>query len=308
MNLRSIDLNLLLVFDAIAAEGNQTRAANKLGMSQPAMSNALTRLRAALDDPLFLRTTQGMVPTPRARQLIAPVRQALDLIQGGLKQARRKDYFDCSASTRTIVFSVEDYGDTVIVPRFIDWLTQVAPSMSLRVLREPSSMTLSKKLSDGSLDMAIRYLRPGDGDLRTRQLMMDEFVCLVRHDHPQVGDNLTLNQYLSLSHVVYGRLGRKGAGSSAVDRALERLGASRKILLQVPGFHSMPAVVRDTDLICTLPRRLAMTYAHAFHLRVLRPPLELPLLPVYLVWNRSIERDPAHEWIRNSVYELCQRL
>lgn len=272
------------------------------------MSNALSRLRAALDDQLFLRTSKGMMPTPRARQLIPRIRQALDLMQSGLEHAKRQDRFDGSASSRVIVISVEDYSDTVFIPRFIDWMTQAAPSMKLRVLREPSQTILSNKLQNGGVDLAMTYVRPRIGGLQTRRLMLDEYVCMVREDHPQVGETLSLNQYLALSHVVYGRLGYKGLGSSPVDVVLKRLGKSRQIPLQVPGFLSMPGVVRETDLICTLPRRLANLYAETFRLRVLAPPFDLPPLSVYLAWDRSYERDPTHEWIRQSICELSHRL
>lgn len=308
MNLRSIDLNLLTVFDAIMAEGNQSRAANRLGMSQPAMSNALSRLRAALDDPLFVRTSQGMTPTPRARALAAPVRQALDLVQAGLERTRRDDTFDYSSSTRSVVIVVDDYGDTVIMPRFMDWLMQTAPGVRVRVRREPAGAVLSKKLSDGSVDLAIQYFRARDGELRVRQLMGEEFVSMVRQDHPTVGDSLSLAQYLALPHVVFGRLGRKGIRNSIVDRELRRLGLTRHIALQVPGFQSMPIIVRNTDFVCTLPRRMAQAYAHHFRLKTLKTPLDLPPLPLYMAWSKSMDRDPAHQWLRESVYDLCRRL
>lgn len=308
MNLRSIDLNLLAVFDAIAAEGNQSRAANRLGMSQPAMSNALARLRTALDDPLFVRTAQGMTPTARARALAAPIRQALDLIQGGLERAKRDDSFDFGASTRTIVIVVEDYGDSVIVPRLMDWLMQTAPGMRVRLRRDPSGTALSKKLSDGSVDIAVQYVRARDGELHARHLLEEELVSMVREDHPTIGDSLSLAQYLAVPHVVFGRLGSQGIKNSIVDRELKRLGLARSIALQVPGFQSMPIIVRNTNFICTLPRRMAQAYAHYFRLKTLKTPLELPPLPLYLVWSKSMDRDPAHRWLRNAVHELCRRL
>ncbi|RPH65221.1 MAG: LysR family transcriptional regulator [Burkholderiales bacterium] len=308
MNLRSIDLNLLTIFDAILAEGNQSRAANKLGMSQPAMSNALARLRATLDDPLFVRTAQGMTPTSRARALAAPIRQALDLVQAGLERTKRGDKFDYSSSTRSVVIAVEDYGDSVIMPRFMDWLMQTAPGVRVRIRRDPAGAALSKKLSDGSVDLAIQYFRLRDGELHVKHLLGEEFVSMVRQDHPTVGDSLGLAQYLALPHVVFGRLGRRGIRNSIVDRELRRLGLSRRIALQVPGFQSMPVIVQSTNFVCTLPRRMAQVYAHHFRLKTLKTPLDLPPLPLYLMWSKSMDLDPAHQWLRDSVYELCRRL
>ncbi len=307
MNLRSIDLNLLTVFDSIMTEGNLTRAADKLGMSQPAMSNALARLRAAVDDPLFVRTAQGMTPTPRARLLAGPVRQALDLIQAGLRTRRRGEVFDPGSSARSYVISVEDYGETVIMPRFMDWLMQVAPGVRIRIRPEPG-LTLSRKLGDGTIALATRYAAPQDAELNVRHLLDESFVSLVRHDHPTVGDSLTLAQYLSLPHVVFGRLGRKGVRGSVVDTALRRRGLKREIVLQVPGFQSMPVIVRNTNFICTMPRRMAQVYAHHYRLKTLKTPLELPPLPLYLVWGKAMDADPEHEWLRSSFYEICQRL
>lgn len=308
MNLRSIDLNLLTVFDAIMAEGNQSRAANRLGMSQPAMSNALARLRAALDDPLFVRTAQGMTPTARGRALAEPIRQALDLVQAGLERSRRSNEFDYRSSTRSVVIVVDDYGDTVIMPRFMNWLMQTAPGVRVRIRRDPLGAALSKKLADGSVDLAIQYFRTRDGDLQDKLLLGEEFVSMVRQDHPAIGDSLSLAQYLALPHVVFGRLGRRGIRNSIVDRELRRLGLTRHIALQVPGFQSMPIIVQNTDFVCTLPRRMAQAYAHQLRLKTLKTPLDLPSLPLYMVWSKSMDRDPAHQWLRNSIYELCRRL
>jgi len=307
MNLRNFDLNLLTVFDSIMTERSLSRAAEKLGMSQPAMSNALARLRAALDDQLFVRTARGMVPTQRARQLARPVRQALDLIQAGLRTRRPGETFDATSSTRTFVIAVEDYGETVIMPRFMDWLMQTAPAVQIRIRSEPGK-SLIRKLREGRIALATRHGHPNDSELHVQHLLDDEFVSMVRHDHPTVGDTLTLEQYLTLPHVVFGRLGRKGIRNSLVDTELRRLGVKRKIALQVPGFQSMPVIVRNTNFICTMPRRMAQIYADHFQLKKLKTPIDLPPLPLYLVWSKSMDSDPEHEWLRKSFCEICRRL
>lgn len=308
MNLRSIDLNLLTVFDAIMTEGNQTRAANRLGMSQPAMSNALARLRATLDDPLFVRTAQGMVPTPRSRALAEPIRQALDLVQAGLERSQQDSAFDYRSATRSIVIVVDDYGDTVLIPRLMNWLMQTAPGIRVRIRRDPLGVGLARKLEDGSVDLAIQYFTHRYPQLHARQLLREEFVSMVRQDHPEIGNSLSLEQYLAMPHVVFGRLGREGVRNSIVDRELKRLGVTRKVALEVPGFQSMPIIVQNTDFICTLPQRMAQAYAHHLRLKTLRPPLELPALPLHMLWSRSRDRDPASRWLRNAIHELCRRL
>jgi DNA-binding transcriptional LysR family regulator len=307
MNLRNFDLNLLTVFDSIMTERSLSRAAEKLGMSQPAMSNALARLRAALDDQLFVRTARGMAPTPRARLLARPVRQALDLVQAGLRTRSPGETFDASSSTRSFVIAVEDYGETVIMPRFMDWLMQTSPGVKIRVRSEPGK-SLFRKLREGRIALATRHGHPNDSELQVQHLLDDEFVSMVRHDHPTVGDTLSLEQYLSLPHVVFGRLGRKGIRNSLVDTELRRLGVKRKIALQVPGFQSMPVIVRNTNFICTMPRRMAQIYADYFQLKKLKTPIDLPPLPLYLVWSKSMDSDPEHEWLRKSFCEICQRL
>jgi len=202
-----------------------------------------------------------MAPTARARALAEPVRQALDLVQAGLERVRRADDFDYRSSTRSVVIVVDDYGDTVIMPRFMNWLTQTAPGVRVRIRRDPVGAALSRKLRDGSVDLAVQYFRQRDGELQARQLLNEEFVSMVREDHPTVGDNLSLAQYLALPHVVFGRLGRQGIRNSIVDRELRRLGLTRHIALQVPGFQSMPIIVQNTDFVCTLPRRMAQAGA-----------------------------------------------
>lgn len=308
VNLRNTDLNLLTVFDAVVSERSITRAAEKLGMSQPAISNALSRFRRVVDDPLFVRTAQGMVPTMKARMLFEHVRPALDMVQAGLHRSKNSERFDYSSSVRQMTIVAEDYATVVLIPRFISWLSKVAPNMRVRLRSDPINAALTTKLDEGSVDMAIRYRAPSDRKLRSRHLVDDEFVSMVRRGHPSVRDSLSLNQYLALSHVVYGRLGRRGLRNSIVDRELKRLGVARKIALQVPGFHAMPVVVRDTNFICTLPRRIAQVYGADFHLKTLKPPLNLERLSLYLVWSKLMDDDLAQKWFRDSLYELCQRV
>lgn len=305
MNLRSIDLNLLTVFDAIVSEGNQTRAAAKLGMSQPAMSNALARLRDALGDQLFVRTSSGMVPTPRARLLIDPVRDALDILRGGIERAKREeDDFDFSSSRRTFVIATGPYGETILVPRLLRWLTRNAPSVQLKVRRETTHDELAKKLNSGTIDLAVQHAQVRDGSIENFQLLEDEFVSLVRQEHPTVGATLDISLYASLLHVVVRASNRVGARASSIDAGLNRLGLERTIAAQVSGFSAMPFIVRDTDCICTLPRRLAQIYAKHYRLRIVRMPLTIAPLPLYLMWSRSLDNDAGHRWFRGLFHEL----
>lgn len=299
MNLRTIDLNLLLVFEVIYSEGNLTRAADKLAMSQPAVSNALARLRSALDDQLFLRTPRGMTPTLRARQMIQEVRQALDLITSALRD--RPEQFDYAQSDRVFTIAAEDYGEAVITPRFMDWLTGVAPNTKAHV-RLKQSLALQDELRDGRIDLVIDYFRIRDNSFTNQHLMTDELVSMVRVDHPIIRDTLSLEQYISLPHVV---LEQK---SPMVDRELAARGLTRNRALHVPHFISMPLIVKSTDFICTLPRRMAMLYMEHFRVKVLKSPIDFPKIPIFLIWSKNMEKDPGHQWLRQSLLDLCQRL
>lgn len=298
MNLRAFNLNLLPVFDAIYSERNLTRAADKLGMSQPAMSNALSRLRASMNDPLFTRTPSGMVPTHRARRMADQIRHSLDLIQSTLQETNE---FNFASSERTFSIAIEDYGEAVITPRFMDWLTEVAPRIRTKIWPE-HSRALRTKLSEGTVDLAIDYFHLVDEGFTSVHLMTDELVSMVREDHPLIGDTLSLQQYVTLPHVV---LAQK---APMVDRELAKRGLSRNRALEVPHFISMPLIVKSTDFICTLPRRMAILYTEHFRVKVLASPIDFKKIPIYLVWHDSVGADPGHQWLRESLRNFCRRL
>lgn len=299
MNLRTVDLNLLLVFEAIYTEGNLTRAAEKLAMSQPAVSNALARFRSTVDDQLFMRTARGMTPTPRARQMIQEIRQALDLMTSALRNVDER--FDYPSSDRIFSIAAEDYGEAVITPRFMDWLTGVAPNIKAHILPK-QSLALKEELRDGTIDLAIDYFRMRGEGFTNLHVLTDELVSMVRVDHPTIRDTLSLEQYIALPHVV---LEQK---APMVDRELAKRGLTRNRALHVPHFISMPLIVKSTDFICTLPRRMAMLYMEHFRVKVLRSPIDFPKIPIYVIWNDNMDRDPGHQWLRHALQNLCQRL
>jgi len=301
MNLRSIDLNLLAVFDAIYTERSLTRAARKLPLSQPAMSNALRRLRESLNDPLFTRTSQGMVPTPRARELAEPVRQALDLIQNGLRQEAE---FNFGSSHRKFTIAAEDYGEAVIMPRLMDWISHVAPNIRLEIRPEPGS-TLGPHLKDGVVDIALDYFGVKGSEFEVTPVIDETLVTMSRRDHPVVADSLSLEQFASVPHLA---LTPRTRTTPVVDRALAAVGLKRRIAAQAPHFLSMPLIVQNTNLLCTLPKRMAHVYADVFRLKILKTPVDLPAFPIYLMWHRSMSRDPGHQWLRTAIIDLCQRI
>lgn len=301
MNLRSLDLNLLLVFDAIYGERSISRAAAKLHLSQPTVSNALARLRERLQDPLFERSAQGMLPTPRARKLAEPIRQALNTLEHGL---RDDEEFDFARSDREFVIAVEDYGESVILPGFIRWLADVAPNLRMRI-RAESSAQLAVELREGTVDLALDYFTLPDASYRHACVLTETLLSLSRRDHPLLGERMNLEQYLALRHVM---LAAPANARPMIDLALAKRGLQRRIAMRVPHFISMPLMVLASDMICTLPRRMATLYADHFKLRAHAVPLRMPQFPVYLIWHQRLEADAGHQWFRTHLTEFCQRL
>ena len=301
MDLKSIDLNLLLLFSVIYNERSISRAAQKLHVSQSAVSNSLAKLRVRLDDPLFTRTARGMLPTARAKQLSEPINQALDLIENGLKS---KEQFDYSTSNRTFVIAVEDYGEAVVLPRLIDWLSLVAPNVRIQIRPEPG-LALQEELEKGQVDLALDYFILNEKRFHNHCIMTETLLSMTRSEHPDIGDKLSLETYLNLKHVA---LIPRAKTMPMIDLALAKRGLQRQIAIQVPHFLSMPFMVQKTNLICTLPKRMATLYSDYFQLKLLVPPLRIPRFPIYLIWNESLHEDVGHRWLRNSFIELCQRL
>lgn len=301
MNLRSLDLNLLLIFDAIYNERSISKAAGKLHLSQPTVSNALGRLRERLNDPLFERSSQGMSPTPRAKMLAEPIRQALDVLERGL---RGEDAFDFADSDREFVIAAEDYGETVILPRFVDWLVKVAPGIRIRIRPEPSSL-LKGELRDGTVDLAFDYFVLQDASYRNKCVLTETLLSLSRRDHPEVAEKLSLETYLAQKHVA---LAPSKSAMPMIDLALSKRGLQRQIAVTVPHFLSMPVMVQTSNMICTLPRRMAHLYADHFRLKSHAVPIRIPQFPIYLIWHESTDLDTSHQWFRNHLMEFCQRL
>lgn len=302
MNITSIDLNLLVALDALVTEGSVTKAGQRIGLSQPAMSNVLGRLRRVLDDPVLVRTSQGMVPTPRIAELIGPVRKALGELEGALTAAKS---FEPSKADRTFRVTTMDHAWVVLLPQLARLLTRQAPGVRLDFL--PFSDTAEAALESGVVDAAIlpgrRYGR-GAGFQRA-ELYDDNFDCLVRKDHPVVKRRLTLENYVALGHVLASPRGRRGG---LVDLALKKKGLSRRVQVIVSHFAAAPFVVAETDLITTVPRGVARPFARMLNLRVLPPPIEFEGGPWFLVWHERALHDPAQTWFRELILEVSRGL
>jgi DNA-binding transcriptional LysR family regulator len=301
---RQLDLNLLVALDALLVEGNVTRAAERLGLSQPAMSHALNRLRVLLDDPILVRTPRGMVPTPRAEELAPAIHAALDDIDRAL---RGRPPFDPSTARRAFTIAAVDLSELTILPPLLARIAEDAPGIDLLV-RPLRLDTIEEELESGLVDVAFVVLNADDdlGALRQR-LFHESFVCVVRADHPTVGEALTIEEFVALDHALVGPRGRRGG---FVDSELARLGLTRRVALMVPHFLVAPMVVAKSDLILTLPERIARAFAAILPLRIVPTPAPLTLagFDVSQIWHERQSLDPAHAWLRGLIADVCRKL
>lgn len=302
INLGSIDLNLLVALDVLLEERSVTRAGQRIGLSQPAMSSVLGRLRQVLDDPVLVRTSQGMVPTPRASELIGPVRKALADLEGALSADRG---FDPSKAERAFRITALDHTSVVLLPRLARLLAREAPGIRLDLapFGESTEADLESGTNDAAIVVGHRHGR-GPGFHRA-ELYDDNFDCLVRRNHPAVNRRLTLKRYLELGHVLASPRGRRGG---LVDRALASKGLSRRVHVIVPHFSAAPFIVAETDLIATLPRGIARPFAKMLDLRVFQPPIEFEGGPWFLLWHARTLHDPAQRWLRERILEISRDL
>jgi DNA-binding transcriptional LysR family regulator len=297
VNITDLDLNLLRVLDAVLRERSVTAAAARLGLTQPAVSNALARLRAAFDDALFVRTATGMTPTPFARDLDDPVRQALALIESVFAHGGG---FDPATSTRAFRFHMSDLGEISFLPRLVERVRGLAPGIYLESVGLPLE-DIDEGLASGALDLAIGSLPGLAAPVRRRRLFSDPYVCLMRRDHPRIGAKLTRRLFLEASHAL---VSSTGSGHRVIEEALERHGLTRRIALRVPHFTVVPMVLARTDLLLTLPSQVARAYEADGHFKSLPVPLPIPPAEVAVHWHERFERDAGNRWLRELIVEL----
>jgi len=300
MSLRRIDLNLLTVFDAIITERNLTRAAERIGMSQPAMSNALSRLRTLVGDDLFVREGRGIRPTARALEMAPTVHQALEMIEESITQTGRFD----PAEAHTFTIAGFDYDDAVILPSLVGNLAQEAPGVRINVLYGTIA-DQAEKLRYGDTDIVIDYLPHPSEDYVSDTLLNETLVAVVRSDHPDIDSSLTLKQYLSHQHVI---LQARPSELSEVDRYLHSLKKRRRIAVEVTNLYAGVMVVEQSNLIATLPRIMAEKLARGFNVKIVPLPIPHDPAPIYMIWHRSQAHNAAHCWLRDRLRQICDKL
>ncbi len=299
VDLQGLDLNLLVVLDALLSTRSVTEAARRLHLSQSATSHALARLREALGDALLVRGRGGLTPTVRAQQMAAPVKVALEAVREAVARPRP---FDPWTARRGFTVGGADYSEFVLLPALMRRMGAVAPGIDIAI--HIGGAELTDDLTDGACDLGIgvdrsTHDRPG---IRTRALFAERLVCVVRKDHPALARRWTPQRFAAMDHALIAPGGRPGG---AVDLALAELGLQRRVALMTPHFLAAPFVVAQTDLVLTLPERVALAFAAVVPLVVVPPPLPLPGFSIVLLWHERTHDDPAHRWLRQQIAELA---
>ena len=293
MQLNQIDLNLFPVFDAVYQQRNLTRAAEVLSITQPAVSNALGRLRRALNDPLFVRTSQGMTPTPLAENIIGQVQQALQLLTTSVNEG---NVFDPLTTDKVFRLSMNDMSEAMILPHLLSQLQLLAPHMGIECYQVPRQ-NIERELAAGTLDFVLDAPLISSHQVCSQPLLKQRYACVVRKGHPVATGRFTLEQYLSLDHIL---VSSRRKGISYEDAALNRLGRQRRVKMRVQHYQVSPLLVARTDMALTIP----MSMAQKYDLEILELPFSLPPLDTCLYWHKSADHDSANQWMRALLVDL----
>jgi DNA-binding transcriptional LysR family regulator len=300
MDLKRLDLNMLVILDALYEEGSLTRVAERLQLSQPTISSSLAKLRAALNDELFIRAHGMMQPTDRAMQLRAPVRKVLQTVRLEiLEQAA----FDPASLSETITISTSDVGELEFLPGLVERLAQLAPRASIRtVLRDPHS--LGDAMEMGDVDVAIGYFPDLQAAVFKQQVLFSHpSVCLVRRDHPLYNNGITLEQYREARHL---NVSQKSRFHDVVDQALSEAGIERNIALTISHFVNVPPLIAQSDLVATIARPIATQQSRFYPLTLLEPPFAIPLMQIKQVWHRRFDNSSKLVWLRRLIADMSQ--
>lgn len=294
-DIRNLDLNLLKALDALLDERNVTRAAARMGVTQPAMSGMLTRLRDTFGDPLFVRAQRGITPTQRALGLSKALKQVMNEVGALLSPPD----FDPQTAEFTLTIAATDYAQSAIAVPFLSALKE--RSRRIRVALVPvEGGDLQTRLERGEVDLALITPEMTPPDLHARRLFEERYVCVMRTDHPATRSRLTLNRFCALDHAIVSYYG--GSFSGVTDEALAKCGRQRRVSLSVKNFLVLPNILRASNLVAVAPERLVASEAG---LTLLEPPLEIPGFTKLAVWHERSHRDPAQKWLRELMFETC---
>lgn len=311
MHLNRVDMNLLVYLDALLRERSVTKAAHKLGISQPAMSNGLRRLRDLFEDPLLIRTSDGMTPTERASELEPMLRLALQSLE---KVVQPRAHFDAHESHRVFRIMASDYAESTLIPALLKRLTVEAPNVSLDIMT-PSDVNFSD-VEQGRVDMVINRFDQLPQSFHQMTIWSDNFCCMLSEDNP-ILDNFSLTNYLKARHVWVSKTGY-GVGVGVdpsdvqklgfVDEVLHQLGKKRNIAVFTRHYQAAMLLAEENNLVVTIPARAAHLQARNPRLAVKAPPFEIPSLLLKMVWSPLLHHDPAHRWIRRLIIDVAEEI
>jgi DNA-binding transcriptional LysR family regulator len=297
MDIRTVDLNLLKAFDALMSERAVTRAAVRIGLSQPAMSHALSRLRSLFADDLFVRAATGMEPTARARDVAPLVTAAIEHIEAALNLGAT---LDPAASTVIFTAGMAEYAEVALVGPLARGFAETAPNATLRLVPATGPQALDQ-LERGEIDVAVAHLLHLPAHLEACELLRDPFVVLMRKGHPAAARPWSLEAYAGLGHVL---VSPRGATSGALDRILVDFGLTRRLALFVATYLAVPAALARSDFVATVPERTARQIARTAEVEILPLPIDFATT-VSMVWHRRTAKDPAQSWFRALVTEAA---
>ena len=308
MNISKIDLNLLIYLDVLLREKNVTRAAGQLNITQPAMSNGLKRLRTLFNDPILVRTSDGMVPTERARALAPAIRKILLELEEALQG---EEEFNEQHSHRVFRLMASDYAASTLLPKLFKRINQIAPNVTIDIMT-PSDVTFHD-VEAGKIDMAINRFDELPQSFHQKTIWRDTFSCLLSADNPVV-EKFNLNTYLSAKHVWVSKTGfGVGVGMDPkdvqklgwVDEALARLGKKRNIKVFTRNYHVAMQLAFEDELVATLPSRAALIHKNDSNYTILKPPFDIPDIELKMIWSPLLHHDASHIWFRQLVIEAA---
>ena len=291
MNLSDKDLNLFVVFDVIYTERNLTKSGEVLGITQPAVSNALSRLRENFNDELFVRTSKGMVPTPVAENMVNDIRQALDLIRNSISES---ESFNPKTANATFRISIGDTSEYRLLPQLIKNISNLASGVDVESYLTPRTET-PKELAAGNIDFAIDPPIHSDPNLRNKKIYQDDYVLVVNKKHPIAKKKkISLEDYLNLSHI---HISKRASGLGHVDTTLNRLGLTRRIALKAQHFLVAPYIIDQSNLAMTTIK----SFSRGRELKVFQLPFKINPLVLHLYWHVNKDMDPANKWMRELI-------
>lgn len=301
--LRNFDLNLLVAFKYLMEERSVSRAAQKMFISQSAMSHVLQRLRQQLDDPVLVKTPQGMKPTPRARALVEPIGDILGEVEQVIRCSKE---FSPAQTQRRFTIATNDYVEFCLLPPLMRSVSRQAPNVEIHLVQTSGSLREVAEAGDIDLVIGFDVILDKAPYVHRERLCTDRIVSLVRRDHPDFsGGELSLEQFIAARHML---MSRREAGTGLIDDWLEARGLARKVSLVVPNFLSAPWIVAGTDLVFSLPLRIAEHFVNFAPLRILEIPIDFPTYDLLMVWHPLLDKEPAHMWLRREITDISRAI